>query len=152
MAQFLHLFETVSAFTEQYNGEAYEEPWVSYTEENNNVNYNKGSFSIRVATFNENDEVVYTDSFNKSFFVGPISYNDFDASDYIAWAQTIYYNNKGYSLSIQGLEESMYDSTHNSLFNDVNGIMYMYPDGSTTMTDATANHVFTIFMVRTITI
>lgn len=41
MAQFLHLFETVSAFTEQYNGEDYEEPWVSYTKENTEVNYNK---------------------------------------------------------------------------------------------------------------
>lgn len=41
MAQHLHLFETVSAFTEQYNGEGYKEPWVSYTEENGKVVYNK---------------------------------------------------------------------------------------------------------------
>lgn len=41
MAQHLHLFETVSAFTEQYNGEGYKEPWVSYTEENRKVDYNR---------------------------------------------------------------------------------------------------------------
>ena len=41
MAQHLHLFETVSAFTEQYKGEGYKEPWVSYTEENGKVVYNK---------------------------------------------------------------------------------------------------------------
>lgn len=41
MSQYLHLFDTVSAFTEAYNGEAYEEPWVSLTTANGEVNYNK---------------------------------------------------------------------------------------------------------------
>ena len=41
MGQYLHLFDTVSAFTEAYNGEAYQEPWVSYTEETSAVTYNK---------------------------------------------------------------------------------------------------------------
>jgi hypothetical protein len=41
MTQHLHLFETVSAFTEQYKGEGYKEPWVSYTKENGKVVYNK---------------------------------------------------------------------------------------------------------------
>ena len=39
--RFLHRYETVSAFTEDYNGEAYVEPWVSYTHENEQVDYNK---------------------------------------------------------------------------------------------------------------
>ena len=39
--KYLHLFETETAFNSTYNGEGYEEPWVSYTEEAERVNYNK---------------------------------------------------------------------------------------------------------------
>lgn len=38
--KYLHLFETVSAFTENRSGN-YEEPWASYTVENDKVDYNK---------------------------------------------------------------------------------------------------------------
>lgn len=41
MGKFLHLYDAISAFTQDYNGEAYVEPWVSYTEENEHVDYNK---------------------------------------------------------------------------------------------------------------
>lgn len=37
----IHLFDSLSAFTEAYTGAQYSEPWVSYTRENTNVNYNK---------------------------------------------------------------------------------------------------------------
>ena len=41
MGKYLHLYDDVTAFTQDYNGEAYVEPWVSYTEENEHVDYNK---------------------------------------------------------------------------------------------------------------
>ena len=43
MAKFLHKYKALSAFTEDYNGEAYHEPWVSYVNEvgNEEVDYNK---------------------------------------------------------------------------------------------------------------
>lgn len=41
MAQYLRLFETVNEFNSAYTGEEYIEPWVSYTEENEHVDYNK---------------------------------------------------------------------------------------------------------------
>ena len=46
MGKYLHLFESVSAFTEAYNGEGYEEPWVSYVEEVSGVQYNKGTSPV----------------------------------------------------------------------------------------------------------
>lgn len=39
--KYIHLFDTASEFNEAYNGSSYEEPWVSYTEENEKVKYNK---------------------------------------------------------------------------------------------------------------
>ena len=48
MSRYMHLFETVSAFTEQYNGEGYEEPWVSFTEENEKVAYNKKPYIVNL--------------------------------------------------------------------------------------------------------
>ena len=39
--QYLHKFETDSAFEAEYNGEDYKEPWVSLTSENGEVNYNR---------------------------------------------------------------------------------------------------------------
>jgi hypothetical protein len=41
MGNYLRLFDTVSAFTEAYEGPSYGEPWVSLTQENRDVNYNK---------------------------------------------------------------------------------------------------------------
>lgn len=38
---FLHLFDDDASFEESYNGEEYKEPWVSLTEENDEVNYDK---------------------------------------------------------------------------------------------------------------
>lgn len=42
--KYLHLFETVSDFLDAYNGESYEEPWVSFTKQSNRVEYNKPPF------------------------------------------------------------------------------------------------------------
>ena len=40
MGIYLHLFDTNSAFTETYEGTGYTEPWVSYTESSDRVDYN----------------------------------------------------------------------------------------------------------------
>ena len=41
MKSYIHLYRTNSEFTEAYNGPDYDEPWLSLTEENMDVNYNK---------------------------------------------------------------------------------------------------------------
>ena len=47
--RFLHYYESDSDFQTDYNGEAYVEPWVSLTKENEDVNYNKkGDYTINV--------------------------------------------------------------------------------------------------------
>jgi len=51
MGQFLHLFNTESAFNAAYNGSDYHEPWVSYTDETEgqeHVDYNKKELWLRV--------------------------------------------------------------------------------------------------------
>lgn len=39
--KYIHLFNTVSSFNEAYNGQDYEEPWVSYIRESEGINFNK---------------------------------------------------------------------------------------------------------------
>ena len=41
MGKYLHLYYDADSFSGDYNGAAYHEPWVSLTEENSRVNYNK---------------------------------------------------------------------------------------------------------------
>ena len=41
MKSYIHLYKTNSEFTASYNGPDYKEPWLSLTEENMEVNYNK---------------------------------------------------------------------------------------------------------------
>ena len=41
MGKYIHLFDTASEFNEAYNGDKYLEPWVSLTEEGEQVKYNK---------------------------------------------------------------------------------------------------------------
>ena len=45
--KYLHKYETVTAFTQDYNGTGYTEPWVSYTVENEGVFYNKNVIDFR---------------------------------------------------------------------------------------------------------
>ena len=55
MESYIHLYETNSEFTAAYNGPDYKEPWLSLTEENMEVNYNKPKsidFSTEPLTFN----------------------------------------------------------------------------------------------------
>lgn len=48
--KYIHTFESEPDFLEQYNGESYEEPWVSYTKVSNSgrVDYNHGDNYIIV--------------------------------------------------------------------------------------------------------
>lgn len=39
--EYLHLFETEAEFQQEYNGQNYHQPWVSYTVETGEVHYNK---------------------------------------------------------------------------------------------------------------
>lgn len=41
MGKLIHLFSAQSEFEEAYNGDKYKEPWVSYTEQETRVDYNK---------------------------------------------------------------------------------------------------------------
>ena len=41
MESYIHLYETNQEFTEAYNGPDYKEPWLSLTEENMTISYNK---------------------------------------------------------------------------------------------------------------
>ena len=41
MGKYIHLFETNNEFISAYTGDDYLEPWVSYTEQTDDVNYNK---------------------------------------------------------------------------------------------------------------
>ena len=55
MESYIHLYEKNSEFTAAYNGPDYKEPWLSLTEENMEVNYNKPKlidFSTEPLTFN----------------------------------------------------------------------------------------------------
>lgn len=46
MGKFLHNFETSVEFNNEYIGSGYTEPWVSLTQENSAINYNKGSYDF----------------------------------------------------------------------------------------------------------
>lgn len=54
MGKFLHNFETSVEFNNEYIGSGYTEPWVSLTQENSAINYNKGSYDFIIL---DNDEV-----------------------------------------------------------------------------------------------
>ena len=41
MKSYIHLYKTNSEFTKAYNGSEYIEPWLSLTEENMSISYNK---------------------------------------------------------------------------------------------------------------
>ena len=49
--EYIHLFDTVSHFEDQYDGNGYQEPWVSYTIENDEIDYNKKNYREMPLTF-----------------------------------------------------------------------------------------------------
>ena len=52
MRKYLHKYTALSAFTEDYNSEAYHEPWVSLVTENKQVDYNKNDAPVTEITWN----------------------------------------------------------------------------------------------------
>jgi hypothetical protein len=57
MAKYLHKFESLADFNSAYNGSDYQEPWVSYTNEDGEtprVDYNKGPLIERIWELNGN--------------------------------------------------------------------------------------------------
>ena len=69
--KFIHRFDTVDDFERDYNGTGYTEPWVSYTEEQGRVNYNKANWArIDLNVWEQNPPgnaiVEYGDSFDNS--------------------------------------------------------------------------------------
>ena len=64
--KYLHKSQTVSAFTEDYNGSGYTEPWVSYTGENEAVNYNKDIIDLQpIGTFHYADFGITQETLNR---------------------------------------------------------------------------------------
>ena len=50
MAQYIHFFETGTEYNTKRSGANYVEPWVSYTDENDKVNYNKTEYEKLLET------------------------------------------------------------------------------------------------------
>jgi uncharacterized protein (TIGR02145 family) len=113
MAQYIHLFDTASEFNEAYNGSSYEEPWVSYTEEDQEVHYNKESVQhdyveiggIKWATMN----------------LGATAVTDF--GDYYAWGDT-----NGYSENQVGTDKNFIEGDY--IYGPIS--WYSSPDYGTT--------------------
>ena len=155
--RYVHIFDTVSAFTEKYTGSGYTEPWVSYTKENNKVDYNKGSFNIRVAAYDENGELVYNDSFSKSLYIGHLTAADFDFNQWCDWAQSVYYNEDGYAPVITEFPSSLYTNDFHHLFEPYYQDIGPYENNvrvnnesnvGATVNEGAMNRTFTIIMAR----
>lgn len=80
MGKYLHLFDTVSAFTSAYNGEAYQEPWVSYTEETSAATYNKFHIDYQFVDMGSSSGILWADR-----NVGAVNIED--CGDRFAWAE-----------------------------------------------------------------
>lgn len=65
--KYLHSYDTDAHFSEDYNGSAYTEPWVSYTQENGDVNYNKDENWISIEYGEGSSGYVRIDGWGDSF-------------------------------------------------------------------------------------
>lgn len=54
--KFIHNYGTDAAFIEEYTGSGYTEPWVSYVQESDKVDYNKVSGYFRVPQYESNSQ------------------------------------------------------------------------------------------------
>ena len=94
---YLHEYESISAFTEDYNGTYYHEPWVSAIHENSQVDYNKiPIYSVTVTyqdrihtadTFTETDSAVIGDPV---VFAAPPSPVAPAEHEFLGWATSEY--------------------------------------------------------------
>ncbi len=76
--EYLHFFNTNSEFETQYNGVNYIEPWVSYTEDKNRVDYNKMTREMAIFQYIYCNNVTEEDKNylkNASMYVRTNNYN-----------------------------------------------------------------------------
>jgi hypothetical protein len=71
--KYLHKYDTDAHFSEDYNGSAYTEPWVSLTQENGEVNYNKDENWISIEYGEGSSGYVNIDDWGNSFDNSPQS-------------------------------------------------------------------------------
>ena len=84
MGQYLHYYEQQAKFVEDYEGENYVEPWVSYTDEDDRtprVDYNRRT-SVKVEYRNRTEDTVYE----------IIEYNVFDTVDFDEMFEPVFRN------------------------------------------------------------
>lgn len=168
MSKYLHTFDTDSQFEAEYTGPDYKEPWVSYTRENHEVNFNKQGFTIRVGMRDDSDQsipvddrpIIYNDSFTKKVPVG-CHITDADLGDGEAWeewAQSVDYNSEGYYAQIQNFnvlfvnDPEVWGET-SPLFSGYDGRYRISRSKNTQIAGATvsedaANQTFTVLMIK----
>ena len=110
MGQYLHLYETEAQFNTDYNGEKYNEPWVSYTTDIERVDYNKSKY---VDLGLSSGTLWATCNLGAS---SPEQYGDYYAWGEIAPKETTAYTKEGYRFypGNQG-EYTKYNSTDNKM-------------------------------------
>ena len=164
MAKYLHSFGTDTQFEAAYNGNDYIEPWVSYTRENHEVNFNKQGFMIRVGIKDNSDlsipyddrPIIYNDSFTKKVPVGHITDADFgDMGSWFEWAQSVDYNSEGYYARILDFnahyvnDPEVYNVSA-PLFGNWNqiGMSYGTQIAGATVSEDAANQTFTVLLEK----
>ena len=112
MGKYIHLFETQSQFEAVYNDDqAYEEPWVSYTTQEDRVDYNKSDEPTPVCDYYLiYDATQYTDSVQ----AGPV--NAFGYDNVIKLWEPI-----DGDLDVSGFNPSMLPTTVSVTINNLNG-------------------------------
>ena len=113
MESYIHLYGTNSEFTAAYNGPDYKEPWLSLTEENMEVNYNKPKlidFSTEPLTFN----IVSDGTINWTVLGSSAKTIEYKLND-DNWA-SITSNTEGAKITVQRPKKVIKDSSNNFLF------------------------------------
>ncbi len=132
MARFLHRYQTLSDFNTDYNGSAYQEPWVSYTTQNEQVDYNK----IKVI-------FTFHIDISHSSFSGP---EDYQAEEGMTWGEWV---NSEYNTANWFINDD--NKVCHSIIGDVWEDKTIYFNGvpSTTAVTQTSSMVITPVQYRT---
>ena len=111
--KFLHKYQTAAEFNADYNGSAYIKPWVSVTEENKHVNYNKVIFTFHI-------------DISHSSFSGP---EDYQAEEGMTWGEWVNskYNTADWFINNKN---EVYHSTIGNVWEEKT--VYLHHDGSVT--------------------
>lgn len=158
---YIHLYDSVTACTADYTGSSYKEPWVSYTDENGEIKFNKPSFTIRVGIEDPTDQetIIYNNAFTKKVPVGchitPEDFGDMDEWREWAFSTGLYPMAEDWHARIIGFTSGMYTNDP-----DVAGVScgLFYEDWSSltcirdealagaTVSDSVARQTFTVIM------